>query len=335
MGTLTTSRKQFRILITSLAAKIPLTKSLRKSLDEIDIELFIWGADTNPNCLGRHFTDAFWLMPRIDELTPAVIINFCQINQIKAVLPTRDGELRFFAKYRALFDEANIFVMVSKRESVESCFDKLAFYYACADYAIPTSQTLDDLSDETFVVKERFGAGSTGIKLNVPRDEARQFSSSLEHPIFQPWIAGQEYSVDVYRSRSGQVMGCIARSRDLIERGEASITTTARIPELETICTTLSNTLNLSGHVVFQAMIDNTGKIHIIECNCRFGGASSLSIAAGLSSPIWIYCEASGMSPSKYPFKRISGELKQIRYATDILITLDENHEAIRHSYQW
>ena len=67
-----------------------------------------------------------------------------------------------------------------------------------------------------------------------------------------------------------------------------------------------------------QAFIDVNRRIHIIECNARVGGASTVSIAAGLDIFYWSLLEADGANLHEQPFTRIIGEVRQIRVAEDV-----------------
>jgi carbamoyl-phosphate synthase large subunit len=57
--------------------------------------------------------------------------------------------------------------------------------------------------------------------------------------------------------------------------------------------------------------------LHLLECNCRFGGASTLSIAAGLDSFYWFLRECLNEDLSDLPFLNYRRGLRQIRYAED------------------
>lgn len=314
---------QFRILLLSLSAKVPLLQTLKASFARHGGKLFVCGADSNSKCIGQFFVDKFWHMPELETLTPDDIIQFCRQHDISAIIPTRDGELGYFSRHLLQFQAADIAVLVTAPPALETCLDKLLFHRTIPELTVKTTELLDDLSADRFTVKERFGAGSKGLLLNANRDMALNHAENLEQPIFQPFIKGQEYSVDLYLDRSGKPLGIIPRSRDLIIDGEAQISTTVRNAELENICLTLAQRINLTGHLVIQAIIDLEQRVHILECNCRFGGASSLSIAAGLDSLAWFYCENNGIDPRSFPFERSPGELKQIRHATDMLITVE------------
>ena len=98
--------------------------------------------------------------------------------------------------------------MVGTAEAVAACRDKAAFAARCAEVginAIPTFTRIEDVPPtiERMVVKERWGAGSQGIALGVRREQATEVASSMVSPIFQPYIVGDEISVDVYSTLRG------------------------------------------------------------------------------------------------------------------------------------
>ena len=144
------------------------------------------------------------------------------------------------------------------------------------------------------------------------------FSSRLQSPIFQPFIIGKEYSVDVYISRSGKIKGIICRSRELVINGESKITTTQSHKGIEKLVNDILTAFSFYGHVIFQIIEDLEGELHVIECNPRFGGASTLSLAAGLDSFYWFLNECSDLNIDSYPF--LVSDKKQIRYSEDLII---------------
>jgi carbamoyl-phosphate synthase large subunit len=317
-----------RVLVSSVSAKVPLLREVRRALEKAVSDVEIWGGDTDQNCIGRYFVDGFWEMPKIEDLEICQLLSFCQEKRITAIIPTRDGELAFFAKHRDWLYEQGISVMVSSPEGVNSCLDKITFYEAVRRYlpefAIPTSTEISTLNATSYVVKERYGAGSKNLLVNASCDEAVEHASLLDSPIFQPYIVGQEYSVDLYLSRSGKPKGAVARARNLVSEGESRVTTTVRNQRLEQICCRLASDLKLSGHLVVQVISDQENRFYIVECNCRFGGASTLSVAVGLDSFAWFFLECQGEDLAQDPFVRLPGELRQVRYADDLLIEVTD-----------
>jgi len=118
----------------------------------------------------------------------------------------------------------------------------------------------------------------------------------------------------------GKAMGAIARIRDLVVEGESQVTTTVYYPELENICIKLAESLGIYGHTVMQVLVDEDHKFHIIECNARFGGASTLSLTMGLNSFEWFFLES--LKQPLPPFERSRHEKRQIRHAEDYVIPL-------------
>jgi len=316
---------EFCVLVTSAGNKIPLLTALRKSLNEFSNSGRLIGADANPECFARYFVDQFLVFPRDDELDVKNLIKLCQEKEINVIIPTRDAELIFYARHKMQIEEAGISVFVSSAESIELCVDKLLFAdrlkNAGFSQVIETSKVASDIDSPSLVVKERFGAGSRKLGGNLTRIEAEIISHKLEQPIYQPWCEGREYSIDLYRRNKGDVLGGIVRSRDLIVNGESQITTTCVHHTLETLCCAVACRFDIYGHMVFQAIVDECGDCHLIECNCRIGGASTLSIAAGLCSFFWFFCEVSGFDPTQEkPFVRPAETLRQVRYNADLII---------------
>ena len=166
-------------------------------------------------------------------------------------------------------------------------------------------------------MKERWGAGSVDVGINLSKDEAIDYAKKLKEPIFQPYINGKEYSIDLYRDKQKKVKGIVVRCRDLIVNGESQITTTMRYPELEELGVAIANHVDIFGHAVIQ-VIETTPKVfHILECNPRFGGASTASITVGLDSFYWFFLECLGESLDDYSFQRKSGEIRQVRVPQD------------------
>ena len=95
---------------------------------------------------------------------------------------------------------------------------------------------------------------------------------------------------------------------------------TFRNEKLEQLCAHFVENMSFYGHILLQVIIGETGDFHIIECNSRFGGASTLSLAAGLDSFYWCLLESQGVDIQEYPFLRSKTEKVQIRFPEDIII---------------
>jgi carbamoyl-phosphate synthase large subunit len=303
------------ILVSSLSRKVPLLEALRAALDDG----VVWGADADPECVGRYFADRFWEAPRLTAPDAAEQLRrFCVDEEIGLVVPTRDGELPFLASLR---DELGAYVPVGTPEAVAVCLDKLRFHDHCHAQGIPTIPTatvLDELDGDRFVVKQRQGAGARALAIGLTRDAAAAHAAGLEHPIFQPVADGVEHSVDVYVNRDGSVVDAAPRTRIRVHEGESTVTETVEHPELVAASVQLAESLPLRGQLVIQAFARGH-EVELIECNPRVGGASTLGFQAGVDFPRWAIREAAGetVAPQLGRYRR---GLRLVRYPADRLI---------------
>lgn len=309
----------FAVLVTSISKKMPLLEAVRAAAHQISSEVCIHGCDSQAFCMGQYGVDEFWHCPVLEELTPEQVAAYCRQHRITALIPTRDDDLEFYARHRLFFAQQGLHAMVSPLETILMCLDKKHFaeFLLKENFpAIPTYLSLDACESATYVVKERRGAGSRSLGINLSRLQAEDYSQHLKQPIFQPYVKGQEWSVDLYRSFEGKVKGCVARQRNYVVNGESQVTTTVHCAALEKLCQEMADALQIQGHAVFQVMEDAQGNFHVIECNPRFGGASTASLAVGLDSFYWFFIESEGFNLEDYPFLRRE-DIRQIRYPKD------------------
>jgi carbamoyl-phosphate synthase large subunit len=312
------------VLITSAARKVPLVESYRAALAASGRIGRVFVADADPECVARRFADEYWEMPRLDVLPTDALVTFCRENGIRLIVPTRDGDVKYFAQHRDALVDAGVHVMVASAESVRDCLDKLAFARRCEAAriaAIPTFASLKDaravLGDEMrLVVKERFGAGSRAAGLGLDPERAERYADTLWAPIFQPLAEGVEYSVDLYVNRCGQVVDAVPRIRTRVHAGESFISETVDAPRLIDQSVQLADSFRLRGHNVLQAFADGDA-FRFIECNPRVGGASSLGFRAGLESPRWSIEEAFGHTPEPRLGSYRRG-LRLVRHTVDL-----------------
>lgn len=308
------------VMISSAAGKIPLIHAVRHGAAKLGPGFTIEAADASAAPLGAHFADRFWQMPMLKDLSIDALLAHCRDNGVRAIIPTRDGELAWFSAAAARLEKEGISVMISKPDAIACCVDKLRFGFLPG--AIPATLELPEEATGRWVVKERFGAGSRAIGVNLSAAEAKAHAQKLTAPIFQPYIAGREVSIDVYVTRQGRIKGCVVRTRDIVVNGESQITTTLDAPAVEAACRRIAGQLPFYGHLVFQAIVDAAGAVHVIECNARFGGASTLSVAAGLDSFYWFLLEASGANLGDYPCTyNPNRPLRQIRCPSDVVLS--------------
>ncbi|WP_445397084.1 ATP-grasp domain-containing protein [Zobellella sp. An-6] len=312
-----------KVLISSASHKIPLLRAMETAARSIHPSAEVVAGDVSPNALSAYVANSFWHMPRTVDENLDLILAGCRKRGITSVLPTRDDELLFWSRHADTLRVAGIEVLSSRLESLELCIDKLEFSrFGVREQLpfIPTSLHINDINAEKYVIKERFGAGARSIGIGLSHDEAIIHANSLKQPVFQPYVKGVEISIDAWLDRQSKVKGLVLRRREVVISGESRVTTTFHDEKIEQAAARILERLDLYGPIVMQVIIDGDGNMHVIECNARFGGASTTSIAAGLDTLRWSLLEAIGEDIKQYPFNRLPGEVRQIRVPGDLYI---------------
>jgi carbamoyl-phosphate synthase large subunit len=308
------------ILVSSASGKVPLIKALQNSRICIELGFEVIAGDSDPNSISFNFCKAKWIMPRIDDENLDEIIAGCIEHNIKIIFPTRDGELRFYARNKKVFLRNQILVLVADENSVEMCFDKKLFsdYLSMLDFpVIPSYFDLEALNSIPVAVKERFGSGSKKIGLGLRYEDAIFFGNSLANPIFQPMVAGKEFSVDLWVSQDLSSAIASPRTRDFVVDGEAKITSTFQSQKIEDLAIKLATALKLTGISVLQGFILANGETRIIECNARFGGATTASINSGIPLFDLALFDLLGEPTEKILLEIERKQLKQVRAPFD------------------
>jgi carbamoyl-phosphate synthase large subunit len=312
-------RLRNNILISSAGAKIPLIALLEKSslIDEV------WAADSNPEVLSSYFAHNFLTLPATTDENHLEIISTLLKHKITCVIPTRDSELPYWAANRMDYESAGISVLVSSPESINKSLDKILFWKELSAHGVSCIQTSEshfDIEADALVVKERFGAGSKNLTLNVSHGLVEEVSPNFDSAIFQPYVKGREFSVDTWRSRDGKFTLASPRWRTYTSQGESKVTKLFTNSIVAEIAKRVAEILLIEGPCVIQGFVLDSGEIQIIECNARVGGATTASIYAGAPLVDLSILEiTTGISDSYFESISIK-PITQIRYQIDKII---------------
>jgi len=310
-----------KVLLSSAGGKIPLVNAIKSASDRVLASVSVIAGDLKPLALAKYTADGFIQLPPTAQENITKMMDLCDLHNIDLVIPTRDGELEFWARNKDAFEARGIAVLVSDPAAIATSIDKLAFAAFGKSNNLPIIPAWEQPEGEgQFVVKERYGSGSRSIGLNLSAGAALEHGGSLSNPIYQPFIEGREISVDAWIDRHQRVKGLVLRERTEVANGESVVTTTFRDQALEAECLKVMEFLPLRGPVVLQLIVDESNQPHIIELNARFGGASTASISAGLDIWYWTLLELDSQDLELVPFQRSEVEIRQIRVPQDIVI---------------
>jgi carbamoyl-phosphate synthase large subunit len=253
-----------------LGAGGPACHGAIKSLRDIDFDGKIVSVDCNPLSAGFYLSDSYYIVPKasddtyIDELLKVV-----EKENIDIILPTSFSEIVTITKNSDRFNGVNLFM--SNYESIMICSDKLKFYEKCKEnFPFPKS------TDKFIPVfaKPRDGKGSRGIKL---------IDDFEENYIYQEYLPGTEYTIDVLSDMNSEVLSVIPRVRLQTKAGISTKGKIVRNEVIEKECSDIVKFLNLKGVVCVQMKEDKDGNPKFIEINPRFGGGTFFTTLAGVN----------------------------------------------------
>lgn len=306
------------VLVSSAAAKVLLVQSFRSAGARVI------AADTSPMSAALTFADAAYLVPRLDAAGALdAFVGLCRRERVDLLVPTRDGELPFFAAHAEAFRAVGTRVLVSSQAALETCQDKRRFIETCQRLGLPVPFTWPRGQSPdrwpAFARPTRAAGGAGAVRVADQRALECLRASAGEDLFIQELVSSPEYSIDVLSDFDAQPLQAVARRRVQIRAGESSVSRVERRPELESMSMRLCAAIGLVGHAVVQAFDDERSGPRFIEVNPRFGGASNLSIAAGLDSPARLLALLGDDASARAP-RPIRDHFAMLRFSQDVLL---------------
>ncbi|WP_432453512.1 MULTISPECIES: ATP-grasp domain-containing protein [unclassified Agarivorans] len=310
------------ILITSASNKVLLVKSLTHYANVYGVKVLT--SDISADAAALYFSHNHILLPKLNDPDYlSTLVELCQKESINYILPTRDGDLEFFAKHYVFLKEKNIVLLMSPPKTIEICTNKHLFREFCDRNNLPIPGKITDIpqSFQPCVAKLAKSSASAGVfiiqsKQNLDTLLLRYSTSELT---FEELISAKEYSIDAFYDNKGDLVSVVTRERIKVINGESSISQVVDAPLLSQIAKNLSKLIPFFGHITIQAFMD-ANNVYIIEVNPRFGGASNLSIQAGLASTERLMASIVGDNETLYRENKLKIGLKMLRYSEDLYL---------------
>jgi len=315
-------------LITSASAKVDLAQRMGDALHAHNLRLF--ATDSSPLAAALHLCDdSFTSLPSDHPDAVTRLIEDCHSRGIRVILPTRDGELLFFAHHRDEFIAAGIWPLVSHADSIACCLDKLDSQSHFEKHGIPALPRIEPTtpSDYPCFVRARHGSASrSAVRIDNPDQlQARFGNGPWPNLLIQPLCEDPEYTIDALFDLDGSPVQWIARERIQVRAGESVISRTVSIPALDKLVTNVAGTLQLLGPITLQAFHSDTGGANLIEINPRIGGAAALGIEAGLATPERLVALTQGELENFWQPRPLQIGLTMLRYSQDLFLQPEQN----------
>lgn len=320
--------RKTNVLLLSAGRRVELLQAFKRELAMRFPRSALYAADLRPELSAAcQVADKAFAVPRVTaENYMDRLLELCVDQRVGLVVPTIDTELLGLSEARSRFAEEGIHLVISDESIVRCCRDKrrTAELFGELDVAVPEIMGRDELRFPCFS-KPYDGSRSVGAaKLATAADltEAMRADPKL---IFMEYIdaSHDEYTVDMYFDRSGQLCCLVPRHRLEVRDGEISKGITRKNHVYRYLLDRLARIRGARGCLTLQLFAHPQGERYAgLEINPRFGGGYPLSYAAGANYPGWLIDEYL-LDRKITLFEGWEANLLMLRYDAQVLV-----HEA-------
>ncbi|SHK63693.1 carbamoyl-phosphate synthase large subunit [Chryseobacterium polytrichastri] len=314
------------ILITSAGQRVSLVKAFQKEIKKLNQNNKVYTVDLNPILAPAcHISDGYRTVNRVtDPNYISELINLCKELSIRLIIPTIDTELLVLAENRELFLKEGIIPIVSGLEFVKACRDKRIInqFFIENNIDIPKNLDKNNLSFPLFI-KPYDGSLSKDTFLIENESDLTDYHFQNPKLMFMEYINHaqyDEYTVDTYFDKNGNLKCIVPRKRIFVRAGEVNKGVTNKNEIVDYINQRLSHIEGAVGCLTMQFFFNQESKRIIgIEINPRFGGGYPLSYLAGANYPKYLIDEYILGNSIEY-FNDWEDNLLMLRYDDEVLV---------------
>ncbi len=259
-----------------------------KSLRLVSFKGKIISTDSNYLSAGFFLSDLYYVIPRYDnEFFIDNLLRIIKEQNIKVLMPSSGFDIYGYSDNYNLITDYGAIPIVSRREVLEICRDKLLSYQFLSNkfpFAF-TTEYPEKIDTFPIIAKPRFGKGSNNIIVIENKLDLEFVMRKFENMIFQEYLPGTEYTVDVLSDLTEKPIMAIPRIRIDTKAGISVKGKIVRNSMIENLCKNTAATLGIRGPSCIQLKESNNGELKIIEINPRFGGGTIFTTLAGANFP--------------------------------------------------
>lgn len=221
----------------------------------------------------------------------------------------------------AATDPSTILISKLKNLGIASCklcsdlkTNKLLLNKSLTNKFLENKKILTTSSSKGFPLIAKLNKGSassSNFLINSLRSK-NEFEKKNKNYIFEKYISGLEYSVDLYISNNDILKGIVCRKRVEITGGESTIILSEKNEKLEKLAFQIAKYFKIKGPANIQFIYKNE-KYYFMEINPRIAGGIMNTIASGLDIPDLMIKEILNKKSSKFIFKK----MKTIKFFED------------------
>lgn len=310
------------ILITSAGRRVSLVKNFQATVQQFNIASKVYVTDMRPELsAAAHIADGHFKVKRVTDTDYLEeLLALCIEQSISIVIPTIDTELEILARAKENFLEHNIFLAVSSPEFCQTFYLKHSTqeFFDANGFQTPKIVQVTKEQHYPLFAKLNNSSCSVGAEKVLTFERALELREKDDNYVFQEFIDGEEFTVDVFVDRNGEVLAIVPRKRLEVRAGEVSKAQAMKHPLIiETIKRLFASIEGAYGTITVQLFLRGS-EVIFIEINPRFGGGYPLSWLSGADYAALLIKDYLGESQSYGDSWK--DNLIMLRYDAEVLV---------------
>lgn len=275
------------VLITSAgtASAVSVIKALKR---QRDLPVRIVALDADKTAAGLRLADESAIIPRVSDPTYIPTLHdLCRQHDAMVLIPIYSKEMEVVSTNAADFADAGVKTLLSRPEVIQLANDKYAMAEFVRSIGVEAPEFVPNSSWPGFPVigKRNRSSGSEGLCFIENERDWEYWTEKYPDYLFQRFVKGTEYTVDVLCNCQSECLACSPRSRLLVKAGQSVKGRTERKPEIEELTRKICCEAKTVGPVNLQ-FIQSPDGLYFIELNPRLAaGGLMLTVMAGANIP--------------------------------------------------
>ena len=280
----------------------------------------IIATDSSKLSAGFFMASAHAVMPSIiDEVNYMTKLEQVINNHnIEVLMPSSGYDIQPYSKYRKQIEQLGAKPIVSDLESMKICYDKMMTFQKLNDkFDMPfTTTDPDKIPEFPIIAKPRREKGGYDMMLIENENALIQATSKFQDLIFQEYLPGEEYTIDVLSDLNKKPLIAVPRIRLETKGGISTKGKVIHDTQIEQICMNVADFIGIRGPCCIQMKGAKNGRLKLVEVNPRMGGGTIFATLAGVNFPALIL----DMVEEKEIIKPSFSETTIIRYFEEIIV---------------
>ena len=308
-------------------ASAPAAINTIKSLKMVNYPVKIISSDTNPISAGFYLSDAHEVLPEVENQSYTTrLFEMISKHNIGILMPSSGYDIYNFSRNKGNLLDRGAVAVVSDEDVMEKCRDKMeTFTFLSQKFASPyTTVDPNKIIEFPLIAKPRFGKGSKGVVKIDNDDDLKYVQSKNDNLIFQEYLPGTEYTIDVLSDLEGEPIIAVPRIRLQTKAGISTIGKIVKDDSISETCKSIAKYLKIIGPCCIQMKETKDGILKVVEVNPRLGGGTIFTALAGANFPSMIL----DMVKGKKVEPPVISEITVVRYFEEIVV---ENGKVMKY----